>query len=135
MERKNTIGKGRLGMMTKRVNVFNQTLRKIRCVKKTHDYLGNGNIIVEEQLEVGNLYTFVGGVAESYGNMVLLEELPSDHGYHAYLFEELEEYDESILLCEQEKWITSRLDEGMEDIRAERYVPAKDVFEKIRHKI
>ena len=71
----------RSGVMTKSVNVFDQTSRQIRCIKKTHDYLGDGTLITEEELEEGKLYTFSGGSAESYGNMVFLEELPSEYGY------------------------------------------------------
>lgn len=29
------------GRMKKSVNVFDQTMRHIRCIKKTHDYLGD----------------------------------------------------------------------------------------------
>ena len=85
----------RSGVMTKSVNVFDQTSRQIRCIKKTHDYLGDGTLITEE---------------------------------------ELESYDESILLHEQEKWLSSMLEAGMEDIRAGRGVPAKETIEEIRRK-
>lgn len=55
------------GRKTRNVNVFDQTERKIKCIEKTHDYLGDGNPITEENLEIGKLYTFIGGSAESYG--------------------------------------------------------------------
>ena len=58
----------RSGVMTKRVNVFDQRMRQIRCIKKTHDYLGDGTLITEEELEEGKLYTYIEGSAESYGN-------------------------------------------------------------------
>ena len=128
------LSEGKSGRMTKSVNVFDQTVRQIRCIKKTQDYLGNGTLFTEEELEEGRLYTFAGGSAESYGNMVFLEELPSEYGYQSYLFEELEPYDESILLQEQEKWLSSMLEAGMEDIRAGRCVPAEEAIEKIRRK-
>ena len=95
------------GRKTKSVNVFDQTVRQIRCIKKTHDYIGDGNLITEEELEIGKLYTFIGGSNESYGSMVYLEELPSKHGYQSYLFEELSEYDEAILLKGYENWLLS----------------------------
>ena len=47
----------RSGVMTKSVNVFDQTSRQIRCIKKTNDYLGDGTLITEEELEEGKLYT------------------------------------------------------------------------------
>lgn len=103
------------GVMTKAVNVFDQMRRQIRCVKKTHDYFGDGDLITEEELEEGKLYTLTGGAAESYGNMVYLEELPSEYGYQSYLFEEIEPYDETILFREQERWLTSMLEAGMKD--------------------
>lgn len=95
---------GESGKKTKSVNVFDQTPRQIRCIEKTHDYLGDGNPITEEELEVGKLYSYVGGSAESYGNMVYLEELPSRYGYQSYLFEEFFSYDEAVLFQAHEKW-------------------------------
>ena len=59
------------GSTTTKVNVFDPAVRQIRCIEKTHDYLGNGNPITEEELEIGKLYTFVGGSAESYGSTML----------------------------------------------------------------
>ena len=116
------------------VNIFNQTRRQIRCIKTTHDYLGDETLFKEEELEEGRLYTFTGGSAESYGNMVFLEELPSEYGYQSYLFEELEAYDEAILFHEQEKWLSAMLEAWMEDIRAGRCAPAKEALEELRRK-
>ena len=45
-------------METKRVNVFDQTPRKIRCIQKKHDYLGDGSFITEEELEWEKLYSY-----------------------------------------------------------------------------
>lgn len=122
------------GVMTKAVNVFDQTRRQIRCVKKTHDYFGDGDLITEEELEEGGLYTFTSGSAESYGNMVFLEELPSEYGYQSYLFEEIEPYDETILFREQERWLSSMLEAGMKDVRAGRCVPAEEALNELRKK-
>ena len=123
------------GRKTTRVNVFDQTTRQIRCIEKTHDYIGDGNPITEEELEVGKLYSYVGGSAECYGNMVYLEELPSSYGYQSYLFEELEPYDEAILLHAQEQWLISELDKSEEDIRKGRCAPADEVHERIRSEL
>ena len=123
------------GRKTRNVNVFDQTERKIKCIEKTHDYLGDGNPITEEDLEIGKLYTFIGGSAESYGNMVYLEELPSKYGYQSYFFEEQFEYDEAIILQEQVNWLHSELHKGENDIMCGRTYPAKEVFEKLRSEI
>lgn len=123
------------GRKTRNVNVFDQTVRQIKCIEKTHDYLGNGNPITEEDLEIGKLYTFIGGSAESYGNMVYLEELPSKYGYQSYLFEEQFEYDEAIILQEQGNWLHNELQKGENDIRCGRTYPAEEVFEKLRSEI
>ena len=123
------------GRKTRNVNVFDQTERKIKCIEKTHDYLGDGNLITEEDLEIGKLYTFIGGSAESYGNMVYLEELPSKYGYQSYLFEEQFEYDEAIILQEQVNWLHNELHKGENDIRCGRTYPAEEVFEKLRSEI
>ena len=64
------LSQAKSGRKTKRVNVFDQTVRQIKCIEKTHDYLGDGNPITEEGLEIGKLYTFRGGSAERYGEMV-----------------------------------------------------------------
>ena len=123
------------GRKTRSVNVFDQTMRQIRCIEKTHDYIGDGNLITEEELEIGKLYTFIGGSDESYGSMVYLEELPSKYGYQSYLFEELFEYDEAILLQEHEKWLHNELQKAEDDIRQGRTLPAEEVFEKLKSEI
>ena len=33
------------------VNVFNPNVRKIRCVENEHDYLGDGTVLCEYNLE------------------------------------------------------------------------------------
>lgn len=123
------------GRKTRNVNVFDQTVRQIKCIEKTHDYLGDGNPITEEDLEIGKLYTFIGGSAESYGNMVYLEELPSKYGYQSYLFEEQFEYDEAIILQKHENWLHNELQKDENDIRCGRTYPAEEVFEKLRSEI
>ena len=129
------LSQAKSGRKTKRVSVFDQTVRQIKCIENTHDYLEDGNPITEEDLEIGKLYTFIGGSAESYGNMVYLEELPSKYGYQSYLFEEQFEYDEAIILQEQENWLHNELQKGENDIRCGRTYPAEEVFEKLRSEI
>ncbi|MCH5259582.1 MAG: hypothetical protein J1F18_07510 [Lachnospiraceae bacterium] len=68
-------------MQTKKVNVFEPSKRKVLCIANEHDYLGDGTIIREDELEVGRQYTFVKGEAMPYGSMVHLEELPCKYGY------------------------------------------------------
>ena len=118
--------------MTKKVNVFDQTPRRIRCIERIHDYLGDGDPITEDRLEIGKLYSFAGGSAECYGNMVYLEEVPSRYGFQAYLFEELEPYDETVLLQEQKNWLISALDRSLRDIENGNCIPAEDVIEEMR---
>jgi len=67
--------------------------------------------------------------------MVYLEELPSKYGYQSYLFEEQFEYDEAIILQEQEDWLLNELQKGENDIRCGRTYPAEEVFEKLRSEI
>ena len=45
---------------------------------------------------------------------------------------ELNPYDESILIREQEHWLFSKLEKSEESIRDGRVVPAKEAFEKLR---
>ena len=37
------------------VNVFNPNVRKIRCVENEHDYLGDGTVLCEYNLEKGKI--------------------------------------------------------------------------------
>ena len=100
---------------TKTVNIFNQTQRGICCISNKHDYLGDGTIFVENELEAGKTYTFIKGSAEAYGNMVFLKEVPSRFGFQAYLFEEPEPYDAEEYLRESRKWLMSQLEKSRED--------------------
>ena len=126
---------GESGKKTKKVNVFDKTPRQIRCTEKIHDYFGDGNLVTEEELEIGKLYSYVGGSAESYGNMVYLDELPSRYGYQSYLFEELDSYDEAILFQAQKEWLISELKKAEEDIRKGRTIPAEEVEEELMTEI
>lgn len=103
---------------TKIVNVFNPEIRKIKCIQVEHDYLGDGTIFKEEELELGKEYTFIKGEGKSYGLMVFLKEVPKEkYGFQSYLFEELEPYDKEILKNAYEDWLLSELDRGMQSIK------------------
>ena len=79
--------------LTRKINVFDQSKRKVICIANEHDYLGAGTIIHEDKLEAGKQYTFEKGEMMSYGAMVHLEEPSCKYGYQAYLFEELWSYE------------------------------------------
>ncbi|MCR4814784.1 MAG: hypothetical protein K5879_08150 [Lachnospiraceae bacterium] len=117
---------------TKLINIFNQERRSIKCIARTHDYLGIGEPITEAELEVGKLYTYIGGVKECYGNMVFLEELPKEYGYQAYLFEELEAYDEDILHNEEMEWLIKALKEARASGERDGYIPVEEVVKKLK---
>lgn len=104
---------------TKLVNIFNRSERKIRCIDNEHDYLGDGTVFKEENLEVGKEYTFIKGEAKPYGMMVHLAEVDEEHGYgfQSYLFEEVEPYDNEILKKEYSAWFFSELKKGEESIK------------------
>ena len=113
--------------MTKKVNVFNQAEREIRCVAKEHDYLGNGHLTVEDELAVGSIYPFIHGRAECYGNMVFLKEHPSRWGYQAYLFEELKPYDELTYIQKSKEWLLSKIDVGINSTRTAKSYSAEEL--------
>lgn len=102
-------------METRKINVFSQSKRKILCIANERDYLGDGTILHKEKLEIGKQYTFARGEMMAYGAMVHLEELPSKYGYQAYLFEELQPYDEQILENKFRKWLEAKLNKGEKD--------------------
>ena len=111
---------------TKRVNIFDQTVREIRCIAKEHDYLGTGELFVEEELEVGKIYTMLRGRA-GYGNMVFLKELPAKYGYQSYLFEELKPYDEEIIIRKNREWLLAELDKGLESARKGGWISSEEI--------
>ena len=87
-------------------------VRKIRCVENEHDYLGDGTILFEYNLEKGKMYTFIRGEMKSYGAMVFLKEVSSQYGFQAYLFEELEPYNKQIAAEAYEKVVKKRIGNG-----------------------
>ena len=124
-----------MGNLTKNVNVFNQVQRKIKCIAREHDYLGDGTSVVEEALEVGKIYSFVRGRAESYGNMVFLKEVPSKFGFQSYLFEEMKPYDEEIVLKESRKWLMEQLDKGMDAAKKDRVYSREEMIGRLRNRL
>lgn len=109
------------------VNVFNPNVRKIRCVENEHDYLGDGTILFEYNLEKGKMYTFIRGEMKSYGAMVFLKEVSSQYGFQAYLFEELEPYNKQIAAEAYEKWLKKELEMAEEDISKGRVYTMEEV--------
>lgn len=117
--------------MTKKINMFEQKKRQIRCIANEHDYLGDGTIFHEKELEVGKLYTAIKFEIKSYGSMVYLKEVPSKCGFQDYLFEELEEHNAKVLEDNYAQWLTNKLTEGLEDIKQGRTVSAEEVFRNL----
>lgn len=120
--------------MTKKINMFEQNKRQIRCIANEHDYLGDGTIFHEKELEVGKLYTAIKFEIKSYGSMVYLEEVPSKCGFQDYLFEELEEHNAKLLEDNYAQWLTNKLTEGLEDIKQGRTVSVEEVFRNLQEK-
>ena len=110
------------------VNVFNPNVRKIRCVENEHDYLGDGTVLCEYNLEKGKIYTFIRGEMKSYGAMVFLKEVSSQYGFQAYLFEELEPYNKQIA-AEAYGWSLWRI---AEEIRSMNLISWMDLWQTIR---
>ena len=113
------------------VNVFNPNVRKIRCVENEHDYLGDGTILFEYNLEKGKMYTFIRGEMKSYGAIVFLKEVSSQYCFQAYLFEELEPYNKQIAAEAYEKWLKKELEMAEEDISKGRVYTMEEVQEHL----
>ena len=111
------------------VNVFNPNVRKIRCVENEHDYLGDGTVLCEYNLEKGKIYTFIRGKMKPYGAMVFLKEVSSQYGFQAYLFEELEPYNKQTAAEAYEKWLKKELEMAEEDISKGRVYTMEEVQE------
>ena len=113
------------------VNVFNPNVRKIRCVENELDYLGDGTVFCEDNLEKGKIYTFIRGEMKSYGAMVFLKEVSSQYGFQSCLFEELEPYNKQIAAEAYEKWLKKELEMAEEDIEKGRVYTIEEVQEHL----
>ena len=113
------------------VNVFNPNVRKIRCVENELDYLGDGTVFCEDDLEKGKIYTFIKGEMKSYGAMVFLKEVSSQYGFQSCLFEELEPYNRQIVAEAYEKWLKKELEMAEENIAKGRVYTIEEVQEHL----
>lgn len=120
--------------LTKKVNVFNKEKRKIICIANEHDYIGDGSIIHEKDLEVGKEYTFLWGESRAIGMVVHLAEARDKHGYgyQSYLFEEIKPYDKEILKEAYREWLIKELDKGMQSAKEGKYVSWKQLKKHFR---
>lgn len=121
-------------MKTKRVNVFDQEIREIRCVSNSFDYFGDGTVFTDDKLEVGAMYTLNKAEIHLYGMMVHLKEIENKYGFQDFLFEEFEEYNLEEYEKNYESWLLGELEKGMEDAGAGRVKSAGEVFREIREK-
>ena len=113
------------------VNVFNPNVRKIRCVENELDYLGDGTVFCEDDLEKGKIYTFIRGEMKSYGAMVFLKEISSQYGFQSCLFEELEPYNRQIVAEAYEKWLKKELEMAEENIAKGKVYTMEEVQEHL----
>ena len=113
------------------VNVFNPNVRKIRCVENELDYLGDGTVFCEDDLEKGKIYTFIRGEMKSYGAMVFLKEISSQYGFQSCLFEELEPYNRQIVAEAYEKWLKKELEMAEENIAKGKVYTMEEVQEQL----
>ena len=113
------------------VNVFNPNVRKIRCVENELDYLGDGTVFCEDDLEKGKIYTFIRGEMKSYGAMVFLKEISSQYGFQSCLFEELEPYNRQIVAEGYEKWLKKELEMAEENIAKGKVYTMEEVQEQL----
>lgn len=116
---------------TKHINVFDQTPRRIRCIRKVHDYIGDGTSVTEEALELGHLYTFVRGICESYGSLVFLKEVPNRMGFQAYLFEELEEHGEEELITGYRNELFKSLEKSAAEYEQGKYIDSEKLMKEL----
>lgn len=113
------------------INIFNPNIRKIKCVENELDYLGDGTVFCEDDLEKGKIYTFIKGEMKSYGAMIFLKEVSSQYGFQSCLFEELEPYNRQIAAEAYEKWLKKELEMAEEDIEKGRVYTIEEVQEHL----
>ena len=113
------------------INIFNPNIRKIKCVENELDYLGDGTVFCEDDLEKGKIYTFIKGEMKSYGAMIFLKEVSSQYAFQSCLFEELEPYNRQIAAEAYEKWLKKELEMAEEDIEKGRVYTIEEVQEHL----
>ncbi|MBR2403093.1 MAG: hypothetical protein IKB01_10075 [Lachnospiraceae bacterium] len=96
-------------MKTKKINIFDSTPRKIKCVENVFDYLGEGTFFKENSLEIGTVYTLEKTEKKAYGEMVHLCEIKNEYGFQDFLFEELKEYELEEYLRKYKAWLDMTL--------------------------
>lgn len=100
--------------MTKEVNIYNQTPRKIICVSNVHFNPKTDEFPVHELLVTGTKYTFVRGAVTDLGARVYIKECPNKEGFSASMFDEIEAYDKEILRqCKIQAKIDDKPDDDM----------------------
>ena len=112
-------------------NLFNPNDRKIRCIENKLDYLRDGTVFFEDDLEKERIFTFVRGEMKSYGAMVFLKEISSQYGFQSCLFEELEPYNKQTAAEAYEKWLKKELEMAEEDISKGRVYTMEEVQEHL----
>ena len=119
---------------TKIINIFNTTPRDILCIATSYDYLGDGSLIVKEDvLKTGTVYHAFDFKKESYGEFVFLDGYESSHGFgfDTSLFEELEAYDISKLQKEYQVWLHNTLAEGIKSMEEGKSISIADLRKKL----
>ena len=119
-------------VLTTDMNTFDDTPRKIRCKENRHDFIGDGNYITEEELEIGKEYTLVPHGGRHDGMFVHIKEHPCRSGYPYYLFEELIPYDEEIGKKAALDELMRSLEEAEKSIREGRTYSAEEVFQEMK---
>lgn len=116
--------------MTRKVNVYRQQERKIRCVGNQYDYLGDGSCIRTEPLIPGEEYTFLRGESKAYGEVVHIAEIPKLYGFPPILFEEIEVYEADVLTQARENWLISELKKREASIEGGG-IPAEEAYRRL----
>ena len=122
-------------VLTTDMNTFDNTPRKIRCKENRHDFIGDGNYITEEELEIGKEYTLVPHGGRHDSMFVHIKEHPCRSGYPYYLFEELTPYDEEIGKKAALDELMRSLEEAEKSIREGRTYSEEEVRQKLENLI
>ena len=112
-------------VMTKDLNTFDNTPRKIRCIGRKHDFLGDGNYFTEEELEIGKEYTIVPHGGRHDGMFIHIKEHPR-HRTIADLAGDEEIGKTAALLG-----LMKSLDEAEESIREGKLYSEEEVWQEL----
>lgn len=119
--------------VTKSIRFWDNDHGIVVCVANEHNYIGDGTIFYEKELEVGKEYHLIEVVQSmAIGDLVRLEEFPEHAGFQKYLFEEKEAIDVETYTKYCRNRLREALEEGIRCAKEGKVSSLKEVKERLK---